>query len=174
VGLNIWLFRQTTEQAMRLTAMIVVPPLSPGDVVPDLDLQDEKGATTRLSFANTEMPTVLYVMSPTCVWCDRNIQAVNALADATATRYRAIALSLGDPKSATAYRPKLKLPIYTGISDKAAKAYRIRSTPTTIVIGRDNRVVRVWSGAFAGGTRTEVADFFSVRLPEIDTTWASK
>jgi hypothetical protein len=148
--------------------------LAEGDVVPDLELEDPNGAQVRISYAASGLPTMLYVLSPACIWCERNTDAINTLADSIAGRYRAIALSISSAKDVAALRPRLKLPIYTGIDDQAAKAYRLRSTPATLIIGTDNKIIRVWSGAFAGQVKTELEQFFDVSLPNVDVSQVAK
>jgi len=52
----------------------------PGTVVPHITVSDLSGRGERLSFNGGGKPTVLYVLSPTCKWCERNVQNIRTLA----------------------------------------------------------------------------------------------
>jgi hypothetical protein len=45
------------------------------------------------------------------------------------------------------------------------KAYKLRSTPQTIVVSPEGKVLQNWVGAYVGGQKSQVEAFFHVSLP---------
>ena len=124
------------------------------------------GAWERLQFGAASPDTILYAISPTCVWCERNTANVQALAKGLAGQYRVIGLFLGsqgDPK-AYADSHSLSFPLYSELSEQSMMAYRLGGTPQTIVVKR-GQIVANWVGAYTGPQVFEVEQFFSLKLP---------
>lgn len=119
-----------------------------------------------IGYAETDKPTVFYVFSPSCVWCERNTQNINLVADQTRDSFRFIGLSLSDDglqEYVTSHR--FNFPVYTGVAPESAQMLGLGSTPQTIVISPDGRVQQNWVGAYASMTQPQVEGFFNVRLP---------
>ena len=83
-------------------------------------------------------------------------------------QYRFIGLSLSD-EALQEYVAKndLKLPVYSGLSPETLKTYKLGSTPQTIVISPEGKVLQNWAGAYVGDQKTQVEAFFRVSLPGI-------
>ena len=64
-------------------------------------------------------------------------------------------------------RDGLRFPVFSRLSDKTRQAYRLGSTPQLIVVSREGRVQKVWTGAFAGRIEREIESFFGVDVPGI-------
>jgi hypothetical protein len=62
---------------------------------------------------------------------------------------------------------KLDFPVYTNLSEETRSAYRLGSTPETIVVDTDGKVIHAWVGAFTGSTKREIERFFSIHLPSL-------
>ena len=118
------------------------------------------GRSTFVSYGE-DRPTVLYVYSPTCAWCERNLAAISLLSKEAADRYRFVGVSL--PSNKKEGSPALPFP---AVLTNAGGPFR--STPQTLVIGSDGRVVKSWIGAYIGNTKSEIEQFFSVQLPNLD------
>jgi hypothetical protein len=58
-------------------------------------------------------------------------------------------------------------PVLTNIPDQVTSAYRLWSTPATLVIGSNGAVIRTWMGAYTEATRSEIEKFFSLTLPDV-------
>jgi hypothetical protein len=140
------------------------PPLAKGAAVPPLPVTSLDGRPQTVSYEG--QPTVLYVFSPTCPWCRRNIPNLKQLVQSAGARYRFIGLSLDD-KGLAAYvtENQLPMPVYTKISDESRAQYRLGGVPQTIVVSSRGTVLQVWNGAFVGDTQREVEGFFEVALP---------
>jgi len=62
-------------------------------------------------------------------------------------------------------KEKLSIPVYADIKPDVRSAYQLGGTPETIVISRDNKVMRVWRGAYEGALKQEIENFLQVQLP---------
>jgi peroxiredoxin len=135
--------------------------LQPGQEVPPIAARDAGDNELSISYAESDVPTVLYVFSPQCGWCTRNLANVKSLAQETRGRYRFIALSLSD-KDFKDYvsRSELGFQSYAGISNETRAAYKLGVTPQTIVVSRDGRVQKAWSGAYSDDVEEQVEAFF--------------
>jgi hypothetical protein len=60
---------------------------------------------------------------------------------------------------------KLNMPVYADIKPEVRAAYQLGSTPETIVVSPDNKVMRVWHGAYENGVKQEIEKFLQVHLP---------
>lgn len=143
--------------------------LSEDAVVPAVAAKDLSGGPANVSYGDADY-TVLYVFRPSCIWCARNRALINRVSDHAGQRFRFIGITTVPHKEAAAYLSthELTFPAYADVSETWAKAYKLGVTPQTIVVGRGGRVLKVWSGAFTGNTKTEVESYFSVKLPDLD------
>src|SRR5712692_7588251 len=81
-------------------------------------------------------------------------------------RYRFIGVSLSQETLAEyVAKNDLKLPVYSGLSPETLKTYKLGSTPQTIVISPEGRVLQNWAGAYVGEQKAQVEAFFHVSLP---------
>jgi hypothetical protein len=90
------------------------------------------------------------------------------LVTATAKTYRVLGISLSsDGLAEFVARHNLNFPTYTGVSAEGARFYHLRVTPEVIVISPAGRVLASWRGAFVDRTKSDIEQFFSIRLPEV-------
>jgi hypothetical protein len=66
----------------------------PGSWVPPIEVMDQDGHKVSILYSEEASPTILYLFSPECDWCTRNLESVKALEKQTARQYRFIGLSL--------------------------------------------------------------------------------
>ncbi|HWP85172.1 MAG TPA: TlpA disulfide reductase family protein [Terriglobia bacterium] len=142
--------------------------LSQGEVLPPMEVKTLKGERYTLNFADSIRPTVVYVMSPSCMWCRANEHALAELVRGSGGRFSFVGLSLAVPHLEEYLRDHpVPFPVYTMPSGQTFEAYKLGSTPQTIVISPDGRVLRNWIGAYGGLNRLEIARYFGVQLPEL-------
>jgi peroxiredoxin len=141
-----------------------------GAVVPTaLHVKDLGGSDHVLDVAaGHRKPTMLYVFRPSCPVCWRNGESVNSLAAQLGEKYEVVGLSL-DREGLESFlqREGPKFPIYTDVSQDIVKAYRLGSTPQTILVSPDGRIIHSWIGGYAGPVQLLIERFFSVNLPGI-------
>jgi len=157
-------FRQLAEvlkDEQRLTIGVAVPP------IPAKDLDGRK---VPINYDQPGRTTILYVFSPSCSWCGRNIANIKAIASLNRSGLRLIGLSLSD-KDLKDYvaQNNLNFPVYSGIPGNVKQAYRLSGTPQTIVVSDQGRVIKTWMGAYSGELQKEVEDYLQVSLPGIVT-----
>jgi hypothetical protein len=80
--------------------------------------------------------------------------------------FRFIGLTLSDQNLATYLEShQLDFPIYKTVAPESIEMLGLASTPQTIVIRSDGKVLKNWVGAFTGRVQPEIEQFFNVRLP---------
>jgi peroxiredoxin len=165
VALNVALAYRL-RQLNRLFGITKVDVLQSGTVVPPFSATDIDGHMHTITYSDVSTPTVLYVLTPTCSWCARNMDDFRALSSTASTEYRFIGLSLAEDGLAQ-YVAKydLRVPIYSRLSQGTLKAYKLGSTPQTIVISPSGRVLRNWMGAYTGEQQSQIEQFFRLKLP---------
>ena len=145
--------------------------LKPGTAVPPFQAVDPKGQPQTVGYdQGGGKQTVLYIFTPPCHWCERNLDNLKELVTRKGDEYRIIGLSLSkDGLPEYVAKNELTMPIYTGLSEETRKTYKLGSTPETIVVSPDGRVLRSWMGAYTGDQKSQVEEFFHIVLPGIRT-----
>jgi peroxiredoxin len=140
--------------------------LKSGTAVPSFQAVDLEGHTRTVAYDQELKPTVLYIFTPPCSWCSRNMDNFKALVAREGAEYRFIGLSLSkDGLPQYVVRQGLTIPVYTGLSTEMQKVYKLGGTPETIVVSPEGRVLQDWMGAYVGDQKSQVEAFFHVTLP---------
>jgi peroxiredoxin len=135
-------------------------------VVPPIVANRVGGQREIISYQGNIGPTVLYVFTPPCSWCARNMDNFKTLVAKESRTYRFVGLSLSDEGLAEyVSRNELQLAVYSGLSPEMLKAYKLGSTPQTIVISPEGKVLQDWVGAYVGDQKSQIEAFFHVSLP---------
>jgi len=144
------------------------PALVAGTALPSIEAQEVGGAPAHLKFEDDPRPTVIYVFSPTCIWCKRNLDNLKSLVGADHGRFHWVGLSTLNA-GVSDYLKSNRLgfdEVLVSPSAATLAAYHIGATPETFVVGTDHRLLADWRGAYASDSiRTEVQKFFNVTLP---------
>jgi peroxiredoxin len=166
VTLNVILARRVRSFAQFQSVKVSGRLLQAGATVPAIMGKRLDGEQEAISYQETSRPTVLYIFTPPCSWCARNMDNFKTLMEKEAGQYRFVGVSLAE-QGLPEYIAKnnLKLPVYSGLSPETLKAYKLGSTPQTIVISPEGKVLQDWVGAYVGDQKSQVEAFFHVRLP---------
>src|SRR5258708_16496554 len=144
-GLNVYL------GVSRNRAVAVAPNhpdlLAPGSQAPAFEGTTLTGGKVKLDYGKDARNTLLYVFSPTCHWCERNLPNIKAIIAARQDLH-VVGVYLG---------PKLDLQSAAGQpftdvlqpTPQTASAYHLTGTPATLLISPDGKVVNSWSAADA-------------------------
>lgn len=136
-----------------------------GARIPRLPVLDQAGAKAEIRFDDGRW-SVLYVMSPTCAWCARNLSNIRELASAAGAKFRFVGVSTTAAKLDEYLKStSVPFPVLAVDASRIPDGLSLTATPQTIVIGPDGRVGKVWMGALQGSAQAEVESFFKVRLP---------
>lgn len=135
-----------------------------GEALPPIPASTLDGVPTFVPVSG-DLPTVLYVFSPECGWCSKNRENVIWLESKLRGRYRFVGISL----TARGLREHMKeqplpFPVYQNPSPGALAAYRLESTPQTILISRNGEFERAWSGAYVDDLKLEIQAYLTARL----------
>lgn len=136
-----------------------------------LKVKDMIGRSTAIDYSADSRPTVLYVFSPTCHWCEHNLASIRALTASSAREhFRFIGISLTD----IGLQPYVRTSslgmsqYYATPSPDSVSEYKLWSTPTTLVISPKGKLLKSWLGAYVGTNKTEIESYFSAQLPKLD------
>jgi peroxiredoxin len=146
------------------------PVLALGKVMPPLNVKELDGSNAHVGYSGDTRPTVIYLFTTTCPWCQKNLENVRSLSAQKGRDFRFIGVSLDRPSvtglAAYVADQRLAFPIYRDPSAETRAAYHLESgVPRTIVVSSQGQVLRDWSGAYAFGNEKEVTGFFNVKLP---------
>jgi hypothetical protein len=159
LGMNVYLgvTRQPTTQR-------VVPHLiAEGSMAPVLEGTSVSGVKVNLSYGKDPRSTLLYVFSPSCHWCERNLANIRAIVE-TRHDLRVIGINIGPRLDVKAARAQPFSEIVTPTS-AVARAYGFGGTPSTVLVAPTGKVVKSWTGAYAGDVAREVSKALAVSLP---------
>jgi peroxiredoxin len=163
---NVLLSRKVSSLRSTVSQLMAHSSLKVGSRVPPILGRSVTGKDQVLNYADVQIPTVLYVFTPQCEWCKRNIDNLRVLIANSGSHYRMIGISLSKT-DLNEYLEKehLNLAVYSDIDDFTRKSYYFGDTPTTIIISPDARVLDVWHGAYEDSIRKEIEGKLNVSLP---------
>lgn len=168
LAINLLLARRVASLKRTVTVLKSESRLALGDTLPPIVAKDPQGQTAVLDYSATQLPTVVFIITPDCGWCTKNIMNMRTLVQNAGNRYRFVGLSLSSNKLSDYVKEnKLEFPIYTDLPILTMRDYKLGGTPETIVVSPQGQVTRIWSGAFAEDLQKEVENYFSVKLPGI-------
>jgi len=171
LGLNVYLgLRVVNPQPARRVPQGKFA-LAKGDKMSDLVGRglDGKPLTVRLN--GSAKPTLVYVMSPECIWCTRNEANFSALVATHRDSFDVVLVSLvekGLAEYVAKVRPDLEdmpVTVITALADRVRDTMFLHSTPQTILVSTDGVVSGYWPGAYIGTRAQEIEAAFSVKLP---------
>jgi hypothetical protein len=173
VALNVYLARRVDTQRAYISYLKSSKP-EIGAVVPPLDVTDMSGAARRVDYPESGPTTVIYIFSPDCPWCARNLGNLRAVATSVHGRFRLIGVSLKED-GLRDYLAASKLPfeIYHSPTKASLSLYKLGGTPETWVIGPGGKILQRWTGAWRGDDQTEVESYFGVKLPGFSSAQVS-
>src|SRR5689334_7588172 len=125
VVLNLFLARKTNSLKSALLQAKGEDALLVGSSLPPIAAKGLDGRSATISYGPNELPTILYVFTPACGWCRKNLQNIKALAEGTKGKYRVIGLSLSsDNLQEYVTKSDLTFPIYSDLSPGVTIKYR--------------------------------------------------
>lgn len=144
--------------------------LQPGEIVPDLSLKGLDGKNIIFPYGDSELPAIVYVISPGCSWCEKNQKNAESLAKKVSDKYRFIAISL-DSKGLEQYvkSHQISFDVYTDLPQEIGSKYKFGGTPQTLVISAQGKVLHNWQGAYTGDLKSQIEKVFDFSLPGIDS-----
>jgi hypothetical protein len=137
-------------------------------------VKEVDGAAAFVNWASDARPTFVYIFSPSCIWCQRNLQNIKALSGTQGSAYRFIGLSLSsNGLKKYVEENELKFPVYTSASDANGREIKLHATPQTLIVSPNGRVDEAWLGAYTGRMQGEIERKLGVHLPGLPSVSAS-
>jgi hypothetical protein len=148
------------------SASVKLAPLPMGTAVSPLKAHSLDGREATISYKDGEQPLVIYVFTPQCPWCLRNLANLKTVVARNHDSYRFIALSLTDKDLEQYIADKqIDIPVFVNPAEESRQQYRLGSIPQTIVVSSNGKVLQNWVGAYTGAGQVEIEKFFGVKLP---------
>jgi hypothetical protein len=163
VGVGVWRLSNVKASPPPQELLAVGPAI--GAALPVLDAQRFNGAREELKFGIDGRPTLIYVFSPSCAWCAKNLGNLKTLLSAVTNSHHVVALSLEPEVQDYIQKTGLSVPVYVNPSEKMFGPYGLGPTPLTLVVGPDGKVIKSWVGAYSGDVKKDVESYFQVKLP---------
>lgn len=140
--------------------------LGEGAAVPEIVGLNSDGSAKTLHYGEVNVPTVLYVFTPQCRWCKKNITNLHALIDQAGSRYRVVGIALTrEDLDLYTKNENLNFPVYSDIRSDVREIYHLGATPETIVVSPAGKVLKVWYGAYEKQTKPDIETFLQIHLP---------
>lgn len=165
VCLNVLLAQRIGKQRRFIDAVKTEGLLQRGDVVPPLAGSSVEGQRIDVAFAG-DRPTVVYVFSPACPWCDRNLENLRMVVQHSEGRFNFVGISV-DAEGLPEYLAVHPYPfeVISTLDQQTMERYKIGGTPQTLVVDPGGKVLENWPGVYQGELGERVSDYFGVTLP---------
>ncbi len=142
---------EVKHEVIRSGASADVGKLAPGSTVPDFTLADGSGTELTLSsVAADEKLVIVDFWGAWCGPCRLEMPALEKLyTDSTTKGLQILAVDEGDSRAALdAYLKKrpLNFPMLRDSTGDIAERFGVRAFPTTVLVGRDGKIIRVVEG----------------------------
>lgn len=136
-----------------------------GTTLPTMSVVDVNGKASSVAFTGPQ-GTLLYVMSPSCIWCERNFANISKLAEAKGQSYRFVGISNSDKRlNEVLTRKALPFPVYVVKDQARMMQLGLEATPQLALIKPGGKVDKVWVGAWDAAAQEEIETMFAMSLP---------
>lgn len=123
---------------------------------------DISGRPVEVDFRNQPKPTVVYVFSPACHYCELNEANFETIFEGARNTHRFVgvaAVAEGLPEYLA--QKKMTFPIITHVKKGD---WKLNLTPQMAVVSAEGRLLRNWVG-LQDATKWKVEEYFGFRLP---------
>jgi hypothetical protein len=142
-------------------------PVREGERVEAIDLRTTQKSAMHIDWGVGGRGTILYVMSPDCVWCLKNLDAAkSAYQQASLLGYRFIGVSLrADGLNEYLLRYRIPFPTYIDQNRSAERTLKVIGTPETLIVSPSGTVQKVSVGVYTGRNAEEMEKFLGSKTP---------
>jgi hypothetical protein len=142
--------------------------LAKGDHIGPISVVVADGTLSNIRFDDAAIPTLIYVLTPTCIFCKHNLPNMKALINQAQGKYRIVLVSLVR-EGIEEYRRthEISVPIST-ISQQSSRDLQIGGTPSTLLVSRTGELLAEWVGAFNSDQKRQIEGQLSVSLPGLN------
>lgn len=141
-----------------------LPQLAVSSKVESLDALDISGKSRHVVLNSGVKPVVLYIFSPTCGWCAKNLKNIKEIYHLKNSDFEFIGVSLA-PNGIPEYIAQTGFPldVVKEPSEASKQVFHLDETPETIVVDPSGTIAQVWPGAYSSSkTCRKIERFFQM------------
>lgn len=139
-----------------------------GDVIPPTKVKSMEGREEVIGFVGSR-PSIVYVFSPSCGWCNRNMPALESLESSVGSNYRFIGVAIAQMGAAEfVERHHVRFPTYFLSTANDPFATKVPAVPQTLLVSEKGVVLETWSGAYMGLAKLAIESYFNVTLKPLE------
>lgn len=149
--------------------------LRAGERAPAFAATDLRGAPLEVGYAAGGPRRVMFYFTPACRFCHEQFphwREVIARADRSRFEVIGLASDAEDKRRLEEYLRRFdcgegsQTPLRVAlVSDEVRRAYKLTATPTTLVVGADGVIEKVWPGLWDAGALAEAGRLFGLPSP---------
>ncbi len=165
VAINLLLANEIVQSRNLVQLLRANRKLTVGETAPILRTHDEKGQETLVDLSGGQFPTLLYLHSASCYWCEKNTVNLRELALQAPGKYQLITLLM---EPATKASNLVSFPNTQNLFDPAVESkisFDLSATPTTILFSPEGKVEKIWKGAYQGERKIDIEKTLGIQLP---------
>jgi hypothetical protein len=141
-------------------------PFGVGTVIDPLPVRDISGAVTTITWNGGAAPSIVYVFSPSCQWCARNVANIKTMYSSLNKTFRFVGLSITSDGLPDYIRDQsVPFPSYTVADDLNARRFAASGTPQTLLVRSDGRIEAAWLGAYSVNVQRQIEAKLNIHLP---------
>jgi peroxiredoxin len=140
-----------------------------GTRISSIDVETIDGRSVHMFDRYAGRKLIVYAFTTVCPWCKRNLASINGLAAKKQDEFETVGIAIDDGDvSAYLEQHRLQFSVYRHPSDATRQTLKLGTVPQTTVISADGRVLRSWTGAYAGSIGREITGYFAVPIPLLE------
>jgi hypothetical protein len=159
LAVNIALIRQNRQLKAQLSAPSPNLEVARGAQMPELKGFDTAGKPLNVQYGQDSRKVLVLVYSPVCGFCEQNWpkweQLITGL-DRGAVRLVAVDVTATTKEPFIAQHKMSDLPVFVQVDPRDTLDYRFHLTPQTILLDRDGKVEREWTGVLNDSSVSEL------------------
>ncbi len=159
LGFNIALLRQNRALKAQLSGAPAGFEVEAGASVPDLKGYDINGKPLTIDYGQDQRKVLVLVFSPTCRFCVENWPKWWGLMrslDRGAVRPVGVDVTSSSSSAFLAEHHLSDIPVLLQVDPKSRIDYRFQITPQTILVDRNGKVEKAWSGVLSDTALSEI------------------
>jgi peroxiredoxin len=138
--------------------------LEPGDRVKAIKVTTLLAKDSLITYKESGRKYLLFVLSPTCPHCERNLNPWAFIAqNASTSNFSAIGISIFPLAATKKYSEEKKIAfnLVIGSDTTFSRNYKVNSVPQTILLGFDGKVEKVWLGELSSTNLDEINELIA-------------
>jgi hypothetical protein len=172
VSLNVFLSYEISQSRNLVRLLSTHRKITVGEIAPLLKAHDENGIEVQYDFTARELPTVVYIQSAKCHWCEQNFTYLQQMAVQSTDKYHLVTLSLeraadGVTNLTTSNSKNLFDP-----SIESKITFDLSATPTTMLFSSEGKLEKIWKGAYHAERQKDIEKSLGVHLSGLKNTYS--